>query len=700
MTPSHQYRLSRILSAIILVGAGIVVGVTGCGQSDHGTAPNAGTTLNGNGATAPKPTGDNTPPYPRDLTADGFTRQCDTDLKNARKRLATLEQLPPPYTRENLLVPLDRLYVAINNTTGIAYLLNYVHPQEEVQKAADDCVQAFTKLQTDIGLSTQLYRHLLDIDTDNADPLTQRFRERQLRDFKRAGVNLDPQSREEIRNLNESITALGQEFSKNIRSDAPTLSLDGDDPLAGLPKDYIARHPADDNGVVTISTDYPDLLPFMRYARDDNARKELYKRYLNRAYPANRRVLRAILRQRQQLANLLGYPDYASYATEIMMTRDPDRVAHFIDRVDRLATPRSRRDYTRLLQALQAQYPAAKQVGSWQKTYAEELVRKQDYGIDTKQVRQYFQYKNVKRGIFELTEDLFGIEIKPWKTAVWAEAVEAYEIREQGRVIGRFYLDMHPRPLKYKHAAEFDIHAGVSGLQLPIAALVCNFPGGSDPSALMEHRQVETFLHEFGHLLHHIFSGQQAWGIFSGVATEQDFIEAPSQMLEEWVWDYDTLKRFAVNAEGETIPRELVEKMRKARDFGRGIYIRNQLFYAALSLDYYRTPPQQLDLTQQMIDLQARYSPFPYIADTHFYASFGHLFDYSAAYYTYMWSEVIAADILKPFREQGMRNRALAQKYRSAVLAPGGSRDAAELVSDFLGRPFNFDAFTEQLNKD
>ena len=266
---------------------------------------------------------------------------------------------------------------------------------------------------------------------------------------------------------------------------------------------------------------------------------------------------------------------------------------------------------------------------------------------------------------------------------------------------------MHPREGKYKHAAHFGIQTGVANKQLPISALICNFPGAdqsvnkagqANDLGLMEHSQVETFLHEFGHLLHSLIGGHQPWSGLSGIATERDFVEAPSQLLEQWVWDYDSLQRFAINANGKAIPKSLVDKMVAARDFGVGTHIRNQMFYAALSLNYYSIAPESLDLKQILIQLQNQYSPFDYMEDTHFFANFGHLFGYSARYYTYMWSEVIAADLFSEFEQQGLMNKTLAKRYRDQVLAPGGSQDAAKLVENFLGRPFNYQAFNEQLN--
>ena len=632
--------------------------------------------------------------YQNSLTAEQLGERCEIALASARADFQQFEALPPPYTIDSLLKPVDRLFAAISNNTGMPYLLNNVHPNGELQASADTCVQEFTKLATDIGLSKPLYQRLQQVDVSEARADTRRYHRELLRGFQRSGVDKNDQQREKIRELNEKITALGQTFYKNSRSDVRSISVGSAKLLEGLPQDYIDQHKASDTGSYTITTDYPDFLPFMRYVKDDDTRLSLYKQFLNRGYPQNKQVLKDIIVSRYQLANTLGYADYAEYATEELMSKNPTVVRDFINRIDRMAKPRADEDYQQLLATLQTFSPQATSVGNWQKSYLEEIVKQQQYKVDTKAVREYFHYPKVRDGIFALIEDLFGVSIEPWQTDTWNDDVEAWQVIENGETIGQFYLDMHPRADKYKHAAQFTVQSGILGEQLPVAALVCNFPTG-----LMEHSQVETFLHEFGHLIHTIFGGKQRWSAFAGVATERDFVEAPSQMLEEWIWDYDTLKAFAINEQGEVIPEALVEKMRNARDFARGTFIRNQMFYAAMSLNYYQTPPEALDLDKIMIEMQTNYSPFAYIDDTHFYASFGHLFGYSAAYYTYMWSEVIAADILKEFKDKGMRNTELARHYRQTVLAPGGSKDAAELVEDFLGRPFNFDAFIEKLSK-
>jgi thimet oligopeptidase len=265
------------------------------------------------------------------------------------------------------------------------------------------------------------------------------------------------------------------------------------------------------------------------------------------------------------------------------------------------------------------------------------------------------------------------------------------------------HLDLHPREGKYKHAAQFTIANGVEGVQLPEAALVGNLPDPrtSAGPALLEHDHVVTLFHEFGHLLHHVIGGRQRWAAFSGVATEWDFVETPSQMLEEWAWDPATLRSFAFHHEtGEPIPEDLVERMRASKEFGKGAQTRHQTFLASVSLRLHAAvDPARLDFDASVRDLQAAFSVYRWVPGTHLYASFGHLNGYSAMYYSYLWSLVIAKDVFAEFRRRGMFDPETARRFRDLVLAPGGSKDAAELVQDFLGRPYGFDAFREWLER-
>jgi len=629
-----------------------------------------------------------------------YQKMCEQELEQANAIFRKLETLSGPKTIESVLVPLNDMEIILGKTASKASLFYNVHPSQEIRDIAEQQQQEITTLYNEISLSRPLYEACKAVDVSSADATTQRYLEHTLRDFRRSGVDKSEEVRKRIKELNEELTELGQQFSMNTRKDVRSITLSSVDELAGMPEDYIADHPPGKDGNITITTDYPDYFPVMQYAENDAARLALYKEFKNRSYPENADVLKQILMKRYELANLVGYKNYAEYVTETKMVGNAETVRTFIDKVTEIAEPRARAEYAVLLERLKQIDPKATEVGDWQKTYLEELIKKEKYDVDAKKIRSYFQFGNVRDGIFNLTTALYGVTFRPWETEVWHEDVKAYELVDGDRVIGRFYLDLHPRENKYKHAAHFDLQCGVTGKQLPVSALICNFPGEGDDSALMEHSQVETFLHEFGHLLHHLFAGDHRWVRFSGIATELDFVEAPSQMLEEWVWNAETLQLLAKNAAGEPIPPEMVEKMAAAKEFGSGLWTRHQMFYAATSISIYDQDPRDLDLAKTMNDLQDKYSLFKHVPDTHMYANFGHLYGYSAMYCTYMWSLVIAKDLFSRFEAEGMMNPTTAGDYRKAILSAGGAKDAAELVRDFLGRPYSVKPFADWLNGD
>ena len=415
-------------------------------------------------------------------------------------------------------------------------------------------------------------------------------------------------------------------------------------------------------------------------------------------------MLEQLLVKRHELATLLGYPDWASYVTEDKMIGSAGAARDFVEKITAASEKRMRADYATLLAKKRKDSPDATTVEDWERMYYEDRVQAEDYQFDAQAVRPWFEYSRVKQGLFDVTAKMFGLRYeRATGTATWADDVEAWDVFDAnaGERLGRFYLDMHPREGKYKHAAMFPVVTGIQGVQAPEAALVCNFtaPKPGAP-ALLEHDDVKTFFHEFGHLLHHLLGGHQKWAGVSGIRTEWDFVEAPSQMLEEWVWDLPTLRTFATHHQtGEPIPADVVARMRAASDFGKGLQVRHQMYYAALSLSLYDRDPKGLDTTRLSRDLQNQYSPFAYVDGTYMHASFGHLDGYSAIYYTYMWSLVIAKDLFSAFKQNGLLDPAVSTRYRDEVLAPGGSRDAGKLVEGFLGRKQSFEAYERWLNE-
>ena len=651
-------------------------------------------------------TGDNTQADPADTLSqliwesydDGqaveYAGHCRSEFNKAVAQFR--DMATKPSNDKAFLSAINQFDITVDRVASLARLYHNVHPSSVVRLAAGECEQKVASLMSEVRLSVALYGRLKEVKTEPFNAVTRRFIERMLEDFELSGVNKSDSTRAQIARLNDEIVKTGQRFSQHIREDIRTLFAEPDE-LKGLPQDFIDAHPVNAEGVVELTTRYPDYLPIMQYAESDDLRYRLYKAFRQRGFPANQSELQKLLSQRYAYSQLLGFNNFAEYITTNKMIKTPENAQAFIDRVAAIAAPAANADKQELLQRLQQIDPGATEVTDWQKTYLENLVRSEVYEVDAQRVREYFAYDRVKKGVFQLVESLFNVQIVPWQTEVWHPSVEAWQIMDQGDLVGQFYLDMHPRDGKYSHAASFGIRTGVKDVQTPINALVCNFPGGEGEVGLMEHNQVETFLHEFGHLLHDLFGGHQPWLALSGVATEWDFVEAPSQMLEEWVWDATTLKTFARNAEDEVIPDELIEKMNASRRFGKGLWTTQQMYYAALSLNYYNRPATEVNPLALETEMAARYAPFAHVDDTYFYASFGHLNGYSAIYYTYMWSLVIAADMFSEFERHGLQNREVAARYRQSVLGAGGSKDAADLVRDFLGRPYSIDAFANTL---
>ena len=627
-----------------------------------------------------------------DRAAETFRTECLEGLRRAQA-LRT-ELLAAPRTIEGALVLYNQLLTAASASNTLAGLMSEAHPSEVIRDAARECEQEVARFYSDLWLDHDVYEVLAAVDVSAADADTRRFAAHTLRDYRRAGVDQPAEVRARLAQIDEALTKLSQQFSKNISEDVRSIEADPAR-LGGLPPDFLARHPPNKAGLVTIKTDGPDYYPFMTYAADDDLRRQLYIAFRSRGDQHNEGVLREILKLRAEKAALLGFRDWADYITADKMIGSGARAAEFIEHVWQLARPRAERDYQELLRKLQEIQPGATAVADWQKVWLENLVKKEVYEVDAGETRCYFPYERVLAGLLEITAEIFDLRYVAVPEATrWHASVQVYDVIRGDTKLGRIYLDMHPREDKYKLAAQFPLKDGVRGVQVPEGVLLCNFSDPADGPALLEHEDVVTMFHEFGHLMHHILGGHQRWITQSGVATEWDFVEAPSQMFEEWAWSGGTLARFARHYQtGEVIPQELVEKMRRADKFGLGTTTVQQIFYASISLGFHRADPDALDQLAEVQRLQKRYTPFAYVPGTRFHASFSHLVGYSAMYYTYQWSLVIAKDLLTPFEASGLMAKEVTFAYRDKVLVPGGSRDAIELVRDFLGRDYDFSAY-------
>jgi thimet oligopeptidase len=615
-------------------------------------------------------------------------------LAAGQRAIDTLLAVKGVRTIENTLVPFDQA-VQQNNSAGyFAGLMEQVHPDSAFRDHATAMLTKASAAQTAIALNHDVYNALAALDLSKADAATKYYVQRQLLEFRLAGVDKDEATRARLKKLNDQATEEQSMFDRNISDDKKIVEADPSE-LDGLPQDYIDRHKPGADGKIKITTDYPDVFPVMTFAKSESLRKRVSVAFGTRAYPKNQEVLTSLMKTRYEIATLLGYPSWADYNAADKMVAKGHNIADFIQQVNDVSRDLSKREFEMLLAEKQKTDPAAKEIGDHERAYLSELVRRTKYDFDSQSVRPYFPFTEVKQGILDTAADLFHVSFQQEPNVPsWDPAVETWIVIDGGKPIGRFYLDMHPRSGKYSHAEMAPVLDGIRGKQLPEAILVCNFPAptATDPG-LMDYGDVQTFFHEFGHLMHHILGGQQQWAGITGITMESDFVEAPSQMLEEWIASPQVLAKFARHYKtGEPIPAELVARMNRASAFGRGGWVGRQNSYSAISYDIYKTKPENVDLDKVTLDDASKYTLFTPLPETHQWASFGHLGGYSSAYYTYLWDKVIAEDFFLQFDHQNLLAGDAPMKYRRVVLEPGGSMSANDLVKNFLGRPQNIAA--------
>jgi len=621
--------------------------------------------------------------------------KIETDrLAAAQRSIDSLLAAAGPRTIWNTLAPLDEAFHQINSTAYFAQLMEQVHPDTTFRDHATAMLTKASAAQTAIALNHEVYNALAALDLSHVDAATRYYVQRQLLEFRLAGVDKDDATRARLKKLNDQATEEQSMFDRNIADGQKVVEADPSE-LEGLPQDYIDRHKPDAAGKIHLTTDYPDALPVFTFAKSDSLRRRMSIAFNTRAYPKNQEVLTSLMNTRYEIATLLGYSSWADFNAADKMIAKGHNIADFIQQVDDASRALARKEFAMLLAEKQKTDPNAKEIWSHEGGYLSELVRRTKYDFDSQSVRPYFPFMEVKQGILDTAADLFHVTFQQEQDVpAWDPAVETWIVIDSGKPIGRFYLDMHPRPGKYSHAEMAPVLDGIRGKQLPEAILVCNFPAptASDPG-LMDYGDVQTFFHEFGHLMHHILGGQQEWAGISGISMESDFVEAPSQMLEEWIRSPQVLAKFARHYKtGEPIPADLVARMNRASAFGRGGWVGRQNSFSAISYDIYKTKPADVNLDAVTLDDARRYTLFTPLPDTHTWASFGHLGGYSSAYYTYLWDKVIAEDFFLQFDHHNLLAGDAPMRYRRVVLEPGGSMSANDLVKNFLGRPQNITA--------
>ncbi len=604
---------------------------------------------------------------------------------------------------QNTLAAFDEAEMHLSLAGDQSGILFEVHPSKAVRDRAQELVQVISAENAKVSLNQEVYRALAAVDVSKADAATRHYVERTLLEYRLGGVDKDQATRDKVKKLEDRLTELSLQFSRNVQDDLRKVSVKNVAGLDGLPADYLERHKPGPDGTITLTTDSPDMSPVMTYAKDAGLRRAMFLAYNNRAYPANEPMLKSILETRQELATMLGFATWADLATADQMMGSAAKMRSFLNQVDEASRDRSKREFDKLQAFVRSQDPAGVPITASDAGYWNEQYRRSAYVFDSQSVRPYFAYATVESGVLKTASRLFHLEFRPSATSpVWDASVHAFDVYDGGQLAGRIYLDMHPREGKDKWFSEAQLVPGVRGGELPEAALVCNFSGGvAGEPGLMQFSEVVTFFHEFGHMMHEVLGGKQRWAGQSGVSTEGDFVEAPSQMLEEMFHDPTVLQSFARDYKtGGVMPTELIAQLNRASYFGRAGWVQGQLLYANYSLQVHDRSPDKVDLERFLREDTERFSPFVYVPGSHFYSSFTHLSGYSSNYYTYVLDKVIAVDFFTAFDPKNLLDGPAALRYRRTVLEPGSSKPADELVKDFLGRPQSIGALKSWMDRE
>jgi thimet oligopeptidase len=634
-------------------------------------------------------------------SAEALSAWVRSRLAAYETALAALLAVEGPRTPQNSLRLYDAALEQLNLAGSQAGVLNSVAADKAVRDQAQQEAQRIAMVGSALSLNRAVYEALSAIDLEGASAATKHFVERTLLGYRLAGVDKDQATRDHLQSLHEKATRLSLEFSRNIQEGAKTIEAKEDE-MDGMPADYLLRHAADTEGRITLSTDQPDMQPVMTFATNAALRERMFLAYNTRAYPANQQILLDLLATRQEIATVLGFRSWADLATADQMMGSAANVRTFLAKLDEASREGARREHELIFNFARQRQPELAAIDITSRGYWYEQFRRSTFDFDSQSVRPYFPYAQVEEGVLETAAKIFKIEFRRSTAPAWHPAVSVFEVYDGGEKVGRFYLDMHPREGKDKWFSAAPIVTGVRGGAMPEAALICNFPGGEagDPGLLL-YSDVVTYFHEFGHLMHAILGGQTEWIGLSGFATEGDFIEVPSQMLEEFFRDEKLLQAFAKHYEtGETLSSEIIKKMKLAGAFGRADGMRSQIYYTTLSLDLHDQNPADLDLDRTTESLYRSLHPWTWREGNRMYASFGHLTGYSSNYYTYAFDKVIALDFFAQFDSRDLLGCDAGGRYRKTVLEQGGSKPGRQMVRDFLGRDEEFQAFSHWLNEE
>ena len=627
------------------------------------------------------------------LDAAAINARCDAELAKARAGLKAIESRKGAGT---VFAEINRLSIGYADFAYPVYLLQNVSPDKATRDAAQACLEKLLPFETEIYQSEALFRRVKAVKpADLTDKVYQQDLIEKLED---GGASLPPDKRRRAKEIADQIETMGLQFSKNVNED-PTKVLLAPAEAAGLPESWLAARKRDAEGKLVLGLDYPTIVPFLTLATNEDARRKVWLAKQREGGMPNIEILDRALKLRYELAQLHGEPDFASYTLKRRMAQTPAAVYEFLGKVKGAVDSVEARDLDELRAekaALLGKPVAEVTLNRWDVGYLQERIKKARFSIDQEALRAYFPTDKSVLFTLKLAEMLYGVSFDERKVKTWHEDVRYFDVHDRkadgsrGAFIGGIYLDLYPRDGKYNHAAAFPLRA-VSTLanRTPISVLVTNFNRKG-----LDHDELETLLHEFGHVLHGVLS-KTRYADQGGTSVKRDFVEAPSQMFEEWARREEPLALFArICPECPRLSGDQIRQLDAARRFGRGLFFGRQWEFAMYDMKLHTGQPPEALAAWIELEKQMRLG---YVEGSLFPAGFGHLMGgYAAGYYGYMWSQVLALDMLSAF-DARLLNPAVGKRYRQTILANGGQRLPHTLVEAFLGRKPTSDAFYAEI---
>lgn len=641
-----------------------------------------------------------------------------------KQEVSLISKNPDTPTFKNTVEALENTGGALDRATSIFFNLNSAETNDQIQQIAQEVSPLLSNFSNDLLLNQELFKRVKTVydhkQTYSLSGEQQMLLEKQYKGFARNGANLSEQKKAQLRSIDTQLSKLGLSFGENVlaQTNAFELLLDKEQDLAGLPEGAkeAAKQVAAEKGKKgwVITLDYPSYVPFMKYAQNRALRKKLALAFGARAFQDkgqnNQQHVLDIVKLRHQRAQLLGYQSHAHFVLEDRMAQSPQKVHAFLNELLVKARPAAQKEFDEL-EAFAKKIDSIDQLQKWDSAYYAEKLKQEKFSLDDEQLKPYFKLENVINGVFTVASKLFDLEFKEDPTIdTYHPDVKTYRVLgTEGKLIAIFYADFHPRAGKrggawmtsYKPQQKIDTPNGKGVINdRPHISNVCNFtkPTATKPS-LLTFNEVTTLFHEFGHGLHGMLANTKYKGL-SGTNVSWDFVELPSQILENWCYEKQTLELFATHYKtGEVIPMELIDKIKASATFHQGMQTLRQLSFSLLDMAWHGSDPSKItsvkDFENNAFGDTVLYPDTP---NTCMSTAFSHIFQggYSAGYYSYKWAEVLDADAFAYFKNEGIFNKKVASKFKDFVLSKGGTQDPMKLYIKFRGQKPNPDALLER----